>query len=528
MQRDTATQRDGRGLVHLLLADQQRLTAVERFAERHDAGDLAPTSAPYRDLIPLSEPREGEQYSFEVDLDACTGCKACVTACHTMNGLDESEVWRQVGIVLSDEADAPFSQTITTACHHCAEPACLQGCPALAYDKDPVTGIVRHLDDQCIGCQYCVLKCPYDVPKYSASRGIVRKCDMCHGRLSAGEAPACVNACPNEAIRITNVARVDVLARAAEGFFLNAAPAPGYTAPTTVYKTKRDLPAILRAGDAHRVRVEPAHLPLVFMLVLTQAAVGLATMQAALSTFASDSLGTTASLGLAASSALLGVAGIGVATLHLGRPHLAFRAILGVRTSWLSRETLVFGALAPLLMLHPVALWLSSSPVLARALGLGAALAGVAAVACSVMVYVDTRRPFWSAPRTTALFGLSAVVLGASGASVFAGNGARVLAAVVVVALAAKVVVEVRPLLRSDGDLARSARVMRGPLASTTLARLCLAAGIVVVSIAVLVGAVPPLPSVSMTMFVVATLGEILERSLFFRAVAPPRMPGAP
>ena len=54
----------------------------------------------------------------------------------------------------------------------------------LAYEKDPVTGIVRHLDDQCIGCSYCILKCPYDVPKYSRARGIVRKCDMCHSRLA--------------------------------------------------------------------------------------------------------------------------------------------------------------------------------------------------------------------------------------------------------------------------------------------------------------------------------------------------------
>jgi len=85
----------------------------------------------------------------------------------------------------------------------------MDGCPVLAYDKDETTGIVRHLDDQCIGCQYCILKCPYDVPKYSESRGIVRKCDMCHDRLSVGEAPACVQACPNEAIRIITVNQED-------------------------------------------------------------------------------------------------------------------------------------------------------------------------------------------------------------------------------------------------------------------------------------------------------------------------------
>src|SRR6185369_3646357 len=141
-------------------------------------------------------------YAFEVDLDSCTGCKACVSACHSLNGLDDDETWRDVGLLIGGDRRHPFQQTVTTACHHCADPACLNGCPVLAYEKDPVTGIVRHLDDQCIGCSYCILKCPYDVPKFNHRLGIVRKCDMCHGRLLHGEAPACVQACPHEAIRI--------------------------------------------------------------------------------------------------------------------------------------------------------------------------------------------------------------------------------------------------------------------------------------------------------------------------------------
>ena len=179
-------------LVEALLLQQQETTAVDRFAQHHEQASKPLLAGHYRDLIPLSAPTPGEQYAFEIDLDACSGCKSCVAACHNLNGLDESEQWRAVGLLHGGSDQLPVLQHVTTACHHCLEPACLTGCPVLAYDKDPLTGIVRHLDDQCIGCQYCVFMCPYDVPQYNASKGIVRKCDMCHDRLAVGEAPACV------------------------------------------------------------------------------------------------------------------------------------------------------------------------------------------------------------------------------------------------------------------------------------------------------------------------------------------------
>ncbi|MEM6690554.1 MAG: 4Fe-4S dicluster domain-containing protein, partial [Planctomycetota bacterium] len=195
----------------MLLAEQQSMTAVERFSSLHDEG--LDTQSPaqekyYRELLPASPPGPGQQFAFEVDLDKCSGCKACVVACHTLNGLEEDEAWRRVGTITIGETpqvatnSLPLVQHVTTACHHCEDPGCLNGCPVKAYDKDAVTGIVRHLDDQCIGCKYCTMMCPYEVPRYSERLGIVRKCDMCHQRLSVGEAPACVQACPNEAIAI--------------------------------------------------------------------------------------------------------------------------------------------------------------------------------------------------------------------------------------------------------------------------------------------------------------------------------------
>jgi len=77
-----------------VMREQQTLTAVEQFARKHDADELPAKARYYRDLIPGKTPGANQQYAFEVDLDVCTGCKACVTGCHNLNGLDDGEIWR--------------------------------------------------------------------------------------------------------------------------------------------------------------------------------------------------------------------------------------------------------------------------------------------------------------------------------------------------------------------------------------------------------------------------------------------------
>ena len=183
------------GLIGSFLEEQWDLSAVERFAQFHENAEEPLQGRYYSTLMPARPPGPGQQYAFEVDLDRCSGCKACVAACHNLNGLDEGESWREVGLVIGGLPGLPILQHVTTACHHCLDPACLNACPVDAYEKDPVTGIVRHLDDQCFGCQYCTLACPYDAPKFHAGKGIVRKCDMCStgsrstGRRGAGRSP---------------------------------------------------------------------------------------------------------------------------------------------------------------------------------------------------------------------------------------------------------------------------------------------------------------------------------------------------
>jgi len=139
-------------LLQQFLREQQELTAVERFSQLHESSEMPAQAKYYSSLLPVTKPKSGQQYGFSVDLDRCTGCKACVTACHSLNGLEDGETWRAVGLLHGGSAAAPMQQTVTTACHHCIEPACMEGCPVNAYEKDAVTGIVRHLDDQCIGC----------------------------------------------------------------------------------------------------------------------------------------------------------------------------------------------------------------------------------------------------------------------------------------------------------------------------------------------------------------------------------------
>jgi len=512
--------------IEMLLKEQGTLqTPVGTFAAQHAGRATEPEQAKfYKQLLPLSKPGAGEQYAFRVDLDKCTGCKACVSACHSLNGLDEHETWRDVGMIQgSHTAGEAYAQTVTTACHHCADPGCLNGCPVLAYEKDPDTGIVHHLDDQCIGCQYCVLKCPYDVPKYSKKLGIVRKCDMCHSRLAEGEAPACMQACPTEAIRITIVDTSEATSKARLGeSFLPAAPDPAYTVPTTEYVTRRNLPAQVEAADRYALEPEHTHLPLVLMLVLTQLSVGL--YAAAL--LAGDALRVP----LAVAGFMAMGAGLTASTTHLGRPLGAWRAFLGLRRSWLSREIVTFGAFSVFATGFTASTFPAFVPLgLERAAGLVAILLGLTGVFTSVMIYHDTQRPFWRLQVSGGKFFGSVVVLGLAGwataAVLVEGEVALGLIVGCAVTVLGKLALEARQLNAAKaieyGPAKKSALLMLKPLQTWTVGRF--AAGACGGALMLAGAAVPVLVPIA-TLALLA--GELLERVLFFRAVAAPKMPG--
>jgi formate dehydrogenase iron-sulfur subunit len=552
-------------LVSQFLELQQDLTAVERFARRHEEGELPHADRLYEDLIPLAKPAQGQQYAFQVDLDACTGCKACVTACHRLNGLDddEAETWRSVGLLHGGTSNEPVQQTVTTACHHCVDPACMKGCPVKAYEKDPVTGIVRHLDDQCIGCQYCTLTCPYEVPQFSKRRGIVRKCDMCSDRLAENEAPACVQACPNEAISIRIVETQQLLEQAQTEGLLPGTPSSGITVPATQYKTRKVMPKNLLPGDFYAVRPGHQHMPLVIMLVLTQLSAGAFWIDFGLhETGWSNTLG-----GLRTYHSLvalgLGLLAIGASTLHLGRPHLAFRALIGLRTSWLSREALGFALFAKLalayaaLQFHEPLLALLHLPALsartferaATVLGGSVSAVGVLAVGCSVMLYKVTHREWWGGGRTTFKFFLTAGVLGTAttsltygAAAVWLGRCAHVQGTIVQLSWllvgfsAFKLLGEATVLFhlydRKLGELKRTALLLRGQLVKQLVARFAAGALGGVLLPLILSASIDQLSGIGQLGFLSASFGallagELLERMLFFKALSAPKMPGA-
>lgn len=497
------------------LAEQADLSAVDRFAKAHDsAGQIGSHQSTWNDLVPLSRPAPGQQYRFAVDLDACTGCKACVTACHNVNGLDPGESHRSVGLLTAAPEAPSFQQTVTSACHHCADPACLSGCPTNAYEKDPFTGIVAHLEGRCLGCGYCTWMCPYEVPKMNAARGVVRKCDMCQDRLKAGEAPACVSACPSEAISIGLVDAALLTAALMEPVLVPGAPPSIITRPATVYRSEWGLPQGLVAADAQRVRLAHGHLPLVAMLVLTQMSMGALAFDVVLRL--ADSPARRSATMLWALAA--GGAGVVASLAHLGKPSRAWRAGFGIRHSWLSREAVAFSAFAVLAVVAA-----AGGGLMFEALAL---VAGVGGVACSAMLYAVTERPWWRLRWTALRFAMSALVGGGALLRATAGDLSWQIVAVnvlIVTASLAKLAWELAVLRRPD--MASVAAVCRRELPSLRRARVSAGVmGAVVTPALVLTGVLPPVAAWVGLGLVLA--GELAERYQFFAAASWSGMPG--
>jgi formate dehydrogenase iron-sulfur subunit len=148
-------------------------------------------------------------YGILVDTTKCTACERCVLACLEKNNLDPMEADNN-RFQTQDGLSADRWSTIVAvdngrfarkSCMHCIEPSCVSACLVGGITKSP-DGPVVYDPDKCIGCRYCMLACPFHIPRYEWNKTIpfMRKCDMCSDRIAQGHQPACVEACPSGAL----------------------------------------------------------------------------------------------------------------------------------------------------------------------------------------------------------------------------------------------------------------------------------------------------------------------------------------
>lgn len=144
------------------------------------------------------------------DVTKCTGCESCVVACQQANDLPAEKPWRWVREI-DDLSSARWTtiravpkdegtRYVRRQCRHCLDPECVSVCIVGALKKTP-EGPVTYDRDICIGCRYCLIACPWEIPRYSWEDTVpyVQKCDFCYQRVVHGKIPACVEACPTQA-----------------------------------------------------------------------------------------------------------------------------------------------------------------------------------------------------------------------------------------------------------------------------------------------------------------------------------------
>ena len=149
------------------------------------------------------------------DVTKCIGCRRCEEACSKVNHLptpapvDDASVMDTVRrpsavawTVVNRYGDDNGIQYRKTQCMHCLEPACASACFVKAFTKNP-DGSVTYDASLCVGCRYCMVACPFNIPGYTYNKvlaPVVQKCTMCHDRQQQGLIPGCVEACPTGAL----------------------------------------------------------------------------------------------------------------------------------------------------------------------------------------------------------------------------------------------------------------------------------------------------------------------------------------
>jgi len=148
-----------------------------------------------------------KQVGVLVDVTRCTGCNKCVDACVSANRLaDVIHMPQQAPDGLSADrwlavVQGPDGGFVRKSCRHCLEAACVSACPVGAMTQTP-EGVVVYDGQKCMGCRYCMMACPFGIPRYEwdSPAPLIGKCTLCYDRLVTGKLPACVEACPEQVL----------------------------------------------------------------------------------------------------------------------------------------------------------------------------------------------------------------------------------------------------------------------------------------------------------------------------------------
>lgn len=145
-----------------------------------------------------------KEYLIRFDSEKCTQCHGCEIACKSWRGLDYGVQYRRVLTFWQGTYPRVKCTSLSLACLHCVEPACLAECPEEAISKGVKDGLVVVDDTLCTGCGTCAEACVFGVPQFSDS-GIMQKCDLCRDQPLAQTVPPCVATCPGKALKLVEI-----------------------------------------------------------------------------------------------------------------------------------------------------------------------------------------------------------------------------------------------------------------------------------------------------------------------------------
>ena len=199
------------------------------------AGAAALAAATPRAVSAASLAANPDARGVLVDTTRCLGCRACEAACSEANTLAEPVLLGDDRVFATTRDTDQYHLTVVNRfenggaapvrfvkkqCMHCIEPSCVSACPARALEKTE-NGAVTYTGSRCLGCRYCMMACPFDVPKYEYDKAVpyVKKCSFCAERQASGQPPACTEVCPSGALQFGT--RAELLEEAKKRIYQN-------------------------------------------------------------------------------------------------------------------------------------------------------------------------------------------------------------------------------------------------------------------------------------------------------------------